>query len=261
MSDIQIIEKDITEKLKTRVTVASRGLNDFRIDLPFQFADGDALKIILKKINDHHWKLTDEGHTLMYLSYYDINTKAGERSNIFKTILDSHLMENNQGELGLDVFAENDISNAVFTFAQGLLKVSDMTMWKKERVKNLFYEHFRSSVQEGAKGRTAEFDVICEEHDPNKLYPIDSRILLENGRYVHIYAAGSMEKAKSAIISMSHYERINITVPNCVVLAPDIEFGSKTMLQMEEVTDKILSSPDVTKVRLDTFLRKYETAA
>jgi len=39
-----------------------------------------------------------------------------------------------------------------------------------------------------------------------------------------------------------------------------MDFG-KTKIMLEEVADKILSSPKSAKDRLDPFLRKYEEAA
>jgi hypothetical protein len=59
---------------------------------------------------------------------------------------------------------------------------------------------------------------------------------------------------------MYHYEKTGLNVPNCMILSDEMDFG-KTRIMLEEVADKILSSPKSANDRLDPFLRKYEEAA
>jgi len=41
---------------------------------------------------------------------------------------------------------------------------------------------------------------------------------------------------------MYHYEKTGLNVPNCMILSVEMDFG-KTRIMLEEVADKILSSP------------------
>lgn len=254
------MEHAISDRLRTAVTLEKRGVDSFRVATPFHFADGDELKIILVRTPDGKWKITDEGHTLMYLSYYNFDVSTDTRASVMRSILDSHYMNDEDGRLTITAYSDEEAASAIFTFAQGLLKVSDMTMWKNERKKSLFTEEFKSSVTIGARGRRLVFDYNDEQADPQRLYPVDCAVTMKNGKIAHVYGAGSVEKARNTIIYMSYYEHIKIYVPNCVVLFEPMNYG-KTRQQLEDFADKILSSPKTAEERLDMFFRKYEDNA
>jgi hypothetical protein len=117
------------------VTVKSRGRNDYNVFVPFYFADGDALKIVLKDAADGSYLLTDEGHTLMYLSYHDIEVNDSPvRRDTLEKILSSHFMEERDGRLVILNIASKDVAALIFTFVQGMLKIADMALWKRDRV-------------------------------------------------------------------------------------------------------------------------------
>lgn len=259
-SDAHTLEENISNRLRATVSLEPRGINSYRVKTPFYFADGDNLKIIINKAETGKWTITDEGHTLMYLSYYNMDINVGTRADILSSILKSHYMREDLGRLIIETETEEEVADSIFTFAQGILKVSDMTMWKKERVKSMFYEYFREGVINGSKGRLLDFDFRDKENDPNNLYIIDCLVTLKNGHRAHVYGANSLDKANKAIISMYHYEKAGLDVPNCMILSDEMDFG-KTKIMLEEVADKILSSPKSAADRLDPFLRKYEFAA
>ncbi|MDD3673474.1 MAG: DUF1828 domain-containing protein [Synergistaceae bacterium] len=258
--NVHTLEENISSRLRTAVSLEPRGINSYRVNTPFNFSDGDDLKIIINKSENGKWTITDEGHTLMYLSYYNMDINAGTRADILSSILKSHYMHEDGGRLILEADTEAEAADSIFTFAQGILKISDMTMWKKERVKSMFYEYFREGVTRGAKGRELNFNYKDDEYDPNSLYPVDCLVTLKNGHRAHIYGANSLDRANKAIISMYHYEKTGLNVPNCMILSDEMDFG-KTRIMLEEVADKILSSPKSANDRLDPFLRKYEDAA
>lgn len=262
-SDVHTLEtlrEKISNRLRTAVSLEPRGINSYRVNTPFYFADGDNLKIIINRTESGKWTVTDEGHTLMYLSYYNMDISAGTKADILSSILKSHYMSEDRGRLVLEVETEDDAADSIFTFAQGILKVSDMTMWKKERVRSMFYEYFREGVISGSKGRPLDFDFRDKEYDPNNLYIIDCLVTLKNGNRAHVYGANSLDRANKAIISMYHYEKSGLDVPNCMILTDEMDFG-KTKIMLEEVADKILSSPKSAVDRLDPFFRKFEIAA
>ena len=129
--DLPKLEHDIIGQLRSSVSIEPRGLNDYRIALPFTYPDGDCIKIILKR-NADSWELTDEGHTSMFLSYYNINLARAAQSSFLETVLTSHYMEDNDGRFVMHGIANGDIAGAVFTFAQGLLRISDLSLWHRE---------------------------------------------------------------------------------------------------------------------------------
>ena len=62
------IERAFKEKVSDHIKIMSEGEHRYRVFTPFMFADGDHFSIILKR-EDGGWMLSDEGHTLMHLSF------------------------------------------------------------------------------------------------------------------------------------------------------------------------------------------------
>jgi len=62
------IERAFKEKVSDHIKIMSEGEHRYRVFTPFRFADGDHFSIILKR-EDGGWVLSDEGYTLMHLSF------------------------------------------------------------------------------------------------------------------------------------------------------------------------------------------------
>lgn len=138
------IQNEIRETVATQISIQQEGTDRYRIFTPFCFNDGDHLTIVLKQDNNR-WTFSDEGHTLMHLSY-EIDEKElrkGSRAKIILDSLNAFGIEDKNGELLIET-SPNQFGNALFTFVQGLLKVTDVTFLSRERVKVLFLEDFRS---------------------------------------------------------------------------------------------------------------------
>lgn len=259
MTDVMGLQEEISRSLNAQIEIESRGIDAFQVFTPFVFGDGDELKIILKRTGDT-WRLTDEGHTLMYLSYHDIGIDGTTRAAVMERILKSHFMKDENGRFVLDnIKTPQDIVDAVFTFSQGLLKIGDMSMWKIERAKSRYAEDFKACVTDGVKGRSVKFAYQNEEYDPEGLYPIDCRVELKTGRPAYIFSATSTDKANWTAAAIYFFEKKQPYVPSCAVLQGKI--SGKPLLRLEDAADKVFQTPQNAAERLDTFLLKYENAA
>ena len=86
--NITSIEKSFKEKVSEKLSVVSEGVERYRVLTPFMFEDGDHLSIVIKRENDK-WKLSDEGHTYMHLTY-DLDERdlhRGTRQKIISNAL------------------------------------------------------------------------------------------------------------------------------------------------------------------------------
>jgi hypothetical protein len=251
---------ELKNSLCAEVTIKSRGRDDYSVFVPFCFADGDALKIVLKCAVDGSYLLTDEGHTLMYLSYQDIDIDdSPARRDLLEKILSSHFMEERDGRLVMPYIASKDLAPAVFTFTQGLLKIGDMTLWKKERLKSMFMENFKQVFTSVAKDRSHLFDYNDKQIDPEKMYLIDCRMTGKNGVILHVYAAYSDAKAKDAMLSMYYYSRHGDKAFSCAVFDSETDMGIKTRNKVADIADKTISSLAVVPEAFPIFLSKCET--
>ncbi len=252
----------MSNTLKANITVSKRGPNDYRVNLPFYFADGDIPKVILASEGNDSWSLTDEAHTFMYLSYHDIDVEdSPTREAILKKILSSHLIEEREGRIVMNNIATEDIGNALFTFTQALLKISDFALWKRERIKSMFIENFRSVLSKSVGGRECLFNHIYRDIDPSGAYPVDCLVKGRHGTDVHVYAVNSDIKASNSALSMYYYNQHKMTIPSCVVFDADISLGKKTFTRVSDVADKTLSSLEAIEPHMVVFLNKMDKAS
>ena len=117
---IDILEKTIATSLKTQVRVIEEGLGRYPIFTPFTWPDGDHFNVVLIGAESGSvWKLTDEGSTLMHLSYWISCDML-----VIDSILLRHGMENDNGVLCLE-FPSHKLGDALTTYLQALTQISD----------------------------------------------------------------------------------------------------------------------------------------
>lgn len=259
LNTLTAITTDITKTLHAEISLSQRGIKEYRVDVPFYFADGDALKIILRETSDNEWLLTDEGHTLMHLSYNDIEIDDGAtRRSLFDKIILSHFMENADGRLTMPRIPSDGVGPAVFTFAQGLMKVADMAMWRREHVKSMFMDDFKKTIPRAVGNRIYHLNYSDPHIDPAANYPIDCLVEGANGLKFHIYIANSNDKAQESTISMLYYTTRGVKNPNCVVFDSTSNLSKKNRDRVSDTADKTLSSLDAVPEFLPAFIEKCE---
>lgn len=145
---VQTIEHDFHEKDSKQIRLVAEGVDRFRVFTPFFFDDGDNLAIVLRK-EKGRWVLSDEAHTYMHLTY-DIDERdlhTGTRQKIISNALSAFHVEDRDGELLLDIPDER-YGDALYSFVQALLRISDVSYLSRERVRSTFMEDFRAFLDE-----------------------------------------------------------------------------------------------------------------
>ena len=140
---IETIERDFKEKVSDRLRLASEGVNRYRVFTPFMFEDGDHLSIVLRRENGT-WVLSDEGHTYMHLTY-DIDERdlqRGTRQKIITNALSVFSVQDREGELLVPI--HNDLyGDALYSFIQALLRITDVSYLSRERIRFNIYGRFQ----------------------------------------------------------------------------------------------------------------------
>lgn len=232
--DLATIERSFKEKVCDKIQLKSKGIDRFIVSTPFQFEDGDHLKIILKQ-DDEDLILTDEGHTFMHLSYYlnenDIST--GTREKIISNAISMGFLENREGELLIRI--KNDrYGDALFSFIQSLIKISDITYLSKDRVATTFFDDLRSFVF----GNIVSSHIIEKWNDPlldkNKRYTVDFRI---NGQDnpLFIYGLDTDIKVRDATICILHYEKLKLNFQVIGIFEEQEDISKKVVAQFTDV--------------------------
>lgn len=140
------MENEFRKKVCEQVSLYAEGKDRYRVFTPFTLSDGDHLSVVLKK-EGVNWILTDEGETFMHLSF-SMDSKSlskGNRRKIINSALSAFDVEDRKGELVCHI-PDTQYGDALYSFVQALLHISDVSYLSKETVKSTFLEDFRAYI-------------------------------------------------------------------------------------------------------------------
>lgn len=252
---IEAIENKFKEKVSAKVHLASEGVDRYRVFTPFMFDDGDHLAIVLKRDNGA-WMLSDEGHTYMHLTY-EMEEKSllqGTRQRIISNALSTYAVMDRDGELVAKI-ADEDYGNALFSYVQALMKLSDVSFLTRERLKSTFREDFIALVSESVPESRRKFDWSDTKHDPNGNYSVDCRI---NGmaKPLYIFALPNEERTRDATISLLNFEKWNLSFQTLAIFENQEEINRKVLARFSDVCGKQFSNLETNKPRIASYLHE-----
>ncbi|MDE0237632.1 MAG: DUF1828 domain-containing protein [bacterium] len=249
------IEAAFKDRVSSEVTLEQEGNNRYRVSTPFQFEDGDQLVILLKRISEE-WILSDEAHTFMRLTY-DIDESdlgRGKRQEIISQALSVFEVEDRDGELLLPITDER-YGDALFSFIQAILKISNVTFLSRERVRSTFREDFMTLVNESVASDRLSFDWFHPVHDPQGMYRTDCRI---NGTKIPllVHALNSDGATRDATISLLQYEKWKLEFRSLAIFEDQAAITRHVLARFSDVADKQFSSIGGNRERIVNFLSK-----
>lgn len=250
---IDSIERDFRQKVCESLRLLSEGRERYRVFTPFTLDDGDHLSIVLKR--DHErWVLSDEGHTFMHLTY-DIDERslhAGTRVKIIDRAINAHGLQDRDGELLIPIEDER-YGDALYSFIQAVLRISDVTLLSRERVHAAFTEDLKTFLAEKVPESRRTFDWHHPQLDPDGIYPVDCYI---NGsvRPTAVFGLISDAKVSVATISLMKFEQWNLGIRSVGIFEDQETISRSTLARFTDVCDRMFSSLAANRDRIAGYL-------
>jgi len=256
---LENIERDFHAKVSEQIRLHAEGVNRYVVFTPFMFDDGDHLVIVLKQ-EGGRWILSDEAHTYMHLSY-DIDEESlhsGTRQKIISNTISAFEVDDRDGELILPVPDER-YGDALYSFVQALLKISDVSFLSRERVRSAFMDDFQSLMRESVPEERMEFDWSDAGRDPQKIYTVDCRI---NGmpRPIFVHALANDGKTRDATIALLEFERWEIPYRSLAIFEDQESINRKVLARFSNVCEKQYSSIPANRERIARYLAESISA-
>lgn len=185
----------------------------YAIKTPFVGPDGDALALYLRRqAGSSLVRFEDDGSTIAALSEDGVSLESEARANALAELLKQYgaFYDESGAVIHTDYFEGNRAPAAFTKFMALLLRVQDLRMLTRDRVRESFKDDVRKFVEENFQGRV----VISEDVNPNEVlkdYVADFVLTAANGTTLAVYATSTENKALEALLLWQELARQNIS--------------------------------------------------
>ena len=241
------LAKLLCERLCEEVQVKERPDGTLMIRSSFAFPDGDRFPIRLSEAPAGGLRLSDQGHTLMHMSYeHEVDSfMDGPRGMLLERIMGETGLTWDQGAFCFDTAPER-LSESLFAFGQALTRIYDLTLFSRAHVASTFYDDLKKSLLE----LVAE-NKIHQNYQPPvpnaEAYPVDFMLQGKNGMELFLYGILNRDKARLTTIMLAHFHRHEAKFASLLVFKDQEEIPRRDLARLSDVGGDMVSrlDPDI----------------
>lgn len=251
--DIQI-EQTLKQQFNNHVRLEERKSNVYQLFVPLYHEDGDMIDMYLNPQPDGSIKVTDLGKTLMRLSYsYDIDTPNKER--IFNQIITENHLSVENGEI-ISMSTTDNLFENIMQLYGTIGKVSNMSLFKREVVRSLFFEMLNSYIMDSLSTFNPQKDYYpLPDHQEYKVdYYFNSR-----PRPIYLYGVNSEHSARLATISCLKFQTEKLNFRGVTVLESLDALTKNDMSRLMSAADKQFPSLEDFQSQAHKFLEREQS--
>lgn len=232
-SDISQIAESLKSGISSKISLESRGVDRYLIHTGFTFQDGDEIHLILKR-KDGRWIITDEAHTLMWLSYEDFNLSETRR-----TMLDVTLSSNNvsfdDGRIYIDC-TDRDAGQCLMSMIQAILQTADLLYLSRNNVRSTYTDDVKQLMKD-TLGNRCEFDKHIRRGGED--YVVD--VYVDAPIPLYVFSVPNNDRCKDAIITILALSlEANMEFTSLTFVDQTANLGKENLVKLTNRTDKLL---------------------
>lgn len=197
------------------------GINEYLVHTDMYYDDGDELHIVMKKTRTGI-TLTDEGHTLMWLSYENFNF-TDTRTKLLNKYIDQNNVKLDDGRIHVETDAPEHVGPALSSLIQAILQVAGLRNLSRTNVVNSFAEDVISAFRNSSLAERCIFNKKIQVKGDY----VEPDIFIDSGDPVLLFIAGGSERAKEVVINLMLAEQSDTEYRTVVVIDDDSNISKK----------------------------------
>ena len=240
--DPDLLAELLCERLCEEVQVEVRPDGMPMVRSSFAFPDGDRFPIRLSEVPGEGLRLSDQGHTLMHMSYeHDVDSfMDGPRGMLLDRVLGETGLTWDQGAFCFDTTPER-LSESLFAFGQALTRIYDLTLFSRAHSASTFYDELKLSLLQLVDEGRIHPDYQPPVPNP-EAYPVDFMLEGKNGVPLFLYGIPDQDKARLDTMMLTHFHRHGVEFESLLVFADQTEIPRSVLAPLSDAGGEMVST-------------------
>ncbi len=243
--DTDALQKLLCERLCEEVYMIKRPDGAVMLRTHFEFPDGDRFPIHVSELGAGGLRLSDQGHTLMHISYdHDIDSfLEGTRGQLIeRTMAETGLeWDGDGGAFCVDTPIDR-LPEAIFRLGQALTRVYDLTFLSRAHVKSTFYDDLADFLAGVVDEDKIQRDYRPEAVPSSEAYYVDYRIEGKSDTPLFLYGVPNPDKARLTTIMLSHFHRHELKFESLLIFENQADIPRLDLARLSDVGGEMISS-------------------